>query len=95
LRSLTPRQLANFRRNPPSLVDKSLLCRLPDTADNATDDSRGPTEPPHDDLFFQLVGYLTRPKYVMCVIFEGSNTPNQLTVKGTMELVASSQLVEV
>ncbi len=85
MRRLTPRRLADFHRNPPSLVDKSFLCSLPDTADNAADNSSGPTEPHHDDLFFQVVGYMKRPKYVMCVLFEGRIKPNQQKVNETME----------
>jgi hypothetical protein len=94
-RRLTLGQLAAFRRDPPSLVNKSFLCHLPGAADGGPGDGgSGPSAEQRDnELFFEVVGYMTRPSYVMCVLFEGSNTPNQLTVKGTMELVENSQLV--
>ncbi len=97
MRRLMPEQLAAFRRDPPSLVNKSFLCHLPGaTDDDAGDGGSGPSAEQRDnELFFGVVGYMTWPNYVMCVLFEGSSTPNQLTVKGTMELVKNSQLVEI
>ncbi len=97
VRRLMPEQLAAFRRDPPSLVNKSFLCHLPGaTDDDAGDGGSGPSAEQRDnELFFGVVGYMTWPNYVMCVLFEGSSTPNQLTVKGTMELVKNSQLVEI
>jgi hypothetical protein len=95
-RRLTLGQLAAFRRNPPSLVNNAFLCHLPGAADDDAGDGgrRSTAEQRDNELFFEVVGYMTRPNYVMCVLFEGSSMPNQLTVKGTMELVENSQVAE-
>ncbi len=64
--------------------------------EDAGDTGSGPTTEQRDnELFFDVVSNMTRPNHVMCVLFECSSIPNQLTVEGTMELVANSKFVEI